>query len=166
MTKDSPSTCTKRDRLFPIDIPYLNATDKPMDDDHVSELHILRAMAKPAYIIACYVTINNSPTSTAYKIPKSSIRGWRDHKIQSRDHSKSDPLDWRFEAQAYCRLHRECNDPIFSSFAISRTATDLAKSRPEYRDEFEEIANQTRKLSQDLLSLCTTTEEVKDLEMG
>ena len=151
-----------------LEIPYLNETDQPMDDDQVIDLHILQAMAKPSYIIACYCTIKSRDSSIMKEIPwrtswRTSFRSYRWRGCQDRiakDHEQDNPMDSEFDTFVNCRLHYECNDPIFHCFALARTSTDLAKSRPSYRDQFKEIASQAQTFSLELLSLCSSTMEV------
>ena len=126
-------------------------------------------MSRPCYIIACYTTLQKQkPLDISHKrvgdIRSKSI--WRTGSlakltsIVNPEHFSTDPLDNNFRAAPDCRIHHECNDPIFRCFSLARVAKDLAASSPEYREEYNKVAEDTQCFAKDLLSMCKNTSEV------
>ena len=157
-----------RHNHFSLDIPFLHDHGLQFDDE-VYRLHLAKAMSKPCYIIACYTTLHKQKVSSVSHKRLNDVRSqsiWRSGSLKNLsslinpDHNISDPLDDGFRAAPDCRIHSECNDPIFRCFSLARVAKDLASKSPEYREEYTKVAEDTQSFAKDLLSMCKTTSEV------
>ena len=73
------------------------------------------------------------------------------------------PANPKFVPSLSCQDHLECNDPVFKCFDLAKIARMYAEHIPEYKPEYEEIADQCQKFSVQLLDECANTEEVKVL---
>ena len=133
---------------FSLDIPFLHDHGLQLDDE-VYRLHLAKAMSKPCYIIACYTTLQKPKVSSVSHKRLKDIRSqsiWKSGSLKNLsslmnpDHSVSDPLDDSFRAAPDCRIHPECNDPIFRCFSLARVTKDLASKSPEYREEYTKVA--------------------------
>ena len=105
--------------------------------DEVNDLHLLRLMAKPSYILSCYDSVaertyknlNNdtdmhlscdcSQSEALDTVPKRSIRYYVD-----RDDFHYCPAHPRFFPSMSCQEHLECNDPIFRCFDLAKLAKE------------------------------------------
>ena len=165
--------------------------------DEINYLNILRLMAKPSYIMACYACItektftirkqNNKdqafnifsrrnrslnpkdlmerPDNTyckCHQIHVDSIDAANKHKkLEEQIHYCPDHP--RFNPIMNCNIHLECNDPIFICFELANLAKGRVQVMPEYREEYEEISNQCRNLSVQLLDQCPNSQAVQTL---
>ena len=166
----------------------LSARQRRREDD-VRNLYILRQMAKPAYILGCYVVVceekyeqsravKNEPicecgnrgaslSSRSTKDPEKGKTGIGLYDLLSYETSAETfhfcPDNDKFEPSPDCRRHLECNDPIYRSFDLARFASRTSKRRPEFRSEYMEVAAACRQLSVDLLRQCRTGEDVREV---
>ena len=151
--------------------------------DEVNGLQILRLMAKPSYILACYECAVDKTFSDDNHKPKIHFKGFNKKRSFHRlaidkqmsidicncHHADSEiefhycPANPKFVPSLDCQDHLECNDPIFKCFDLAKMATIYAQHIPEYKDEYEEIANQCHEFSVQLLDECANTEEVQIL---
>ncbi len=181
--------------------------------DEINDLHNLRLMAKPAYILACYEAVVEKTLD--FNMPIEVVNGSCDcsehynHSFSNRpriqgillsrqvlssipdkerngltangDRPKSlsslmaaqipdagtdfhyCPANPLFRPTLTCRDHIECNDPIFRCFDLAKMASDHADHIPEYRVEYNEIADNCKRLSVDLLDQCVNYDEVQTL---
>ena len=117
--------------------------------DEIYRLHIAKAISRPCYMIACYTTIQEARTHSqlrakrSYELRKGSFLFSTEkiRKISSSlatlsqtDHLQADPLENNFRAVPDCRIHHECNDPMFRSLSLSRIIKDLSKRSSEYKE--------------------------------
>ena len=122
--------------------------------DEIYRLHIAKAISRPCYMIACYTTIQEART-------QSQLRAKRSHEVRKEsfllstekirkissslvtlsqaDHLQADPLENNFRAVPDCRIHHECNDPMFRSLSLSRMIKDLSKSSSEYKEVWRDL---------------------------
>ena len=122
--------------------------------DEVNNLHILRMMAKPYYILACYECVVEATFSENEKkheeytctCPKEDEQTFRQHYC---------PAHPNFIPYINCHDHVECNDPIFRCFDLSKLSASYAEKVPEFREEYLEISQQCSQLSVGLLEECT-----------
>ena len=143
------------------------ANDEDMNDE-VYKLYILRAMSKPCYINACYLTVQERNSNRAmYSRNVSKVSTLRSTSSKASlgtmcsKHFMIDPQDEDFKADPNCSVHYECNDPIFRCFSLMIAAKDMAHSAPEYKEEYQEIVRNTERFSTDLLSKCSNSSEVE-----
>ena len=167
--------------------------------DEINYLNMLRLMAKPSYIMACYSCVtektftirkqNNKdyacnkiifcrrnrslnpkdlmerPDNTyckCHQIHVDSIDAANKHKkLEEKIHYCPDHP--RFNPNLNCHIHLECNDPIFICFELANLAKGRIQFMPEYREEYEEISNQCRNLSVQLLDQCPNSQAVQTL---
>ena len=73
------------------------------------------------------------------------------------------PQNQYFRPRMHCRSHVECNDPLFRCFDLAKLASEYADRIPEYREEYEDIAKQCRRLSVEILDQCSDTDEVQTI---
>ncbi len=126
--------------------------------DEVNDLHIFKLMSTESYILSCYeVAVEKSQDDKEGDIFCCKGTDNIDPKSQ-RKHSC--PADERFKPNMHCSNHVECNDPIFRCFDMAKMAMTYAYKVPEYREEYEDIAQACRTLSVQLLDKCANTEEV------
>jgi len=146
--------------------------------DEIKQLHVLRAMTKPCYIFSCYVEVSKANIGKNGSLPEciSSMcdcHGSRAARSTpgglnlmlagevSGDHCC--PNSIRFAPKYGCTNHPACNDPIFRCFEITKVASEWATRVPEYREEYEQVADEASKHAVDLLDLCRDTGEVEVL---
>ena len=105
-------------------------------------------------MIACYTTIEEAPTQNQLRAKRNVemrkgsflLSSEKIRKISSSltilsqtDHCQADPLETNFRAVPDCRIHYECNDPMFRSLSLSRMIKDLSKSSSEYKEVLEKF---------------------------
>ncbi len=138
--------------------------------DDVTNLHIMAAMSKPCYLLTCYSVANNkirqcgehvcnSPNCTC----KGSLRLDTVDAVnpQFKDNDNHCcPQAKNYKPELGCKHHLPCNDPIYWSFKLRKMALKGTERRPEYKDEYKEIANSCSDLPVNQLDLCQDTGEV------
>ena len=128
---------------------------KPLDE--VQNLHVLRAMARPCYVLACYTVVASPTLGEAEKCnflccrPALGLVTFGQSMICD-DHTC--PLSPDFAPNSACTRHPECNDPVYRCFKMSSTVTHFAKCKPEYREEYLEVAESFNQLAVELLEEC------------
>ena len=109
--------------------------------DEVNDLHLLRLMAKPSYILSCYDSVaEKTYTKTDHNqrqnhschcsqieaqdtIARRTIQGAvRSYYYVGEDHYC--PAHPRFFPSMSCQEHLECNDPIFRCFDLAKLAKE------------------------------------------
>ena len=123
-------------------------TDKTQTDpnsDEIKDLKILRLMATPAYIFACYLSAIDSAGITNRSNVGSSTYCTCSQDVNNVDYHVC-PLNEHFIPVARCRLHLECNDPIYSCLDLANLGSKLAEKMPEYGEEYQEISKMARNL--------------------
>ena len=109
--------------------------------DEVNDLHLLRLMAKPSYILSCYDSVaERTYTKTDHNqrqnhschcsqieaqdtIARRTIQGAvRSYYYVGEDHYC--PAHPRFFPSMSCQEHLECNDPIFRCFDLAKLAKE------------------------------------------
>ena len=151
-------------------VGILCVTGEHMNDE-VYKLHILRAMSRPCYIMACYITVQErSSIRAAYSRNSSSIIKRETSKFSfgtssslSSKHESIDPQDPDFQADPNCFVHYECNDPILRSFSLMNAAKEMSHNSPEYKEEYQEIVQNAEQFSTEILSKCRNSTEVEML---
>ena len=119
--------------------------------DEIYRLHIAKAISRPCYVIACYTTIqevgneshrrtrrNNDLRRGSFLLSAEKIRKISTSltTVSYSDHLLADPLDQSFRAVPECRVHHECNDPMFRSLSLSRVIKDLSNNSSEYKEVY------------------------------
>lgn len=152
--------------------------------DEVNDLHILRWMSQPAYILSCYDTVVETAIDFSLKVEdgtnypcdcvdrhrstsKHSNGGITLKQMMQYEGKEENfhycPANVKFKPDSECQRHPECNDPIFRCFDLAKMASEIANDIPEYRVEYQDVAKQCRSLAVDLLDQCTDTSEVQTL---
>jgi hypothetical protein len=128
--------------------------------DDLNQLKILRTMAEPFYIIACYLTLLESS-----KFIQQDERRYKCACLSQSNQPEFHhcPATKKFKALDFCRQHIECNDPITACFDIAEKCSRLSNRVPEFMEECNEIAKNAIRLSVDILDQCSNTEEVNVL---
>ena len=153
-------------------ISFLHTSDS--FNDEIYRLHLARAISRPCYLMASYVTITERKTEPALKLGGELTRGspslFSPEYIRNLSnsvaslvvdsHSQADPLEKNFQAVPDCRNHAECNDPMFRSLALCRTVKDLSSHSPEYKQEYRKLAAETQQFAINLMAMCKDTAEV------
>ena len=118
--------------------------------DEIYRLHLARAISRPCYLIACYVTVKETKPETPLKWTGETVRGHHSFfsqeyirnlsklstsmgSLAQENHAQADPMEKNFQAVPDCRTHHECNDPVFRSLSLSRTVKDRSSLSPEYK---------------------------------
>ena len=109
----------------------------------MNDLNLLKLMAKPSYVLACY-----------YYIAEKTIEKWNTDGImqsygchcweENVDHFC--PAHPKYNPNMKCQDHMECSDPIFRCFDLAKLANEYADKVHEFREECNEIARQCRQL--------------------
>ena len=183
---DSKRTVESSFSIFYSQLPRIHSSKTKQkfciddEDDEVNDLLHLRMMAKPSYILACYEFVvdkdkslmddkkdKDSVCNFSYECNclqedtlKYSINSWQFNPTNGFHFCPANP---NFNPSMNCKIHAECNDPIFRCFDLANIAKEYAKSVPECREEYEEISKQCHQLSVQLLEQCTSTGEVQIL---
>ena len=128
--------------------------------DDLNQLKILRMMAAPAYIMACYIN--------ALEISNVLNKDERSYNCTCLlESSKEDfhycPANKKFEPSSFCRQHIECNDPIYAVFDLAQQCSAFTNKVPEFGEECKEIAEKAVNLSVELLNQCSNTREAETL---
>ena len=138
--------------------------------DEIFRLHIAKAISRPCYMIACYTTVQETQTQSQLRVKRSNdlrkgsflFSTENIRKISSSlaalsqaDHLQADPLENNFRAVPDCRVHHECNDPMFRSLSLSRMIKDLSKNSSEYK----EVKKVSVYISHNLFFLYRSTEK-------
>ena len=153
-------------------ISFLHTSDS--FNDEIYRLHLARAISRPCYLMASYVTVSQSKTEPRLKVgaelTRSSpglfspdyLRNLSNSVVSLAldSHSQADPLEKNFQAVPDCRTHAECNDPMFRSLALCRTVKDLSSLSPEYKQEYRRLAADTQQFAINLMAMCKDTAEV------
>ena len=128
--------------------------------DDLNQLKLLRIMAEPFYIIACYLTLLESS-----KLLQQDKRRYKCACISQSNQPGFHycPATKKFKPSDFCRQHIECNDPITTCFDIAEKCSKLSNRVPEFREECNEIAENAIRLSVDVLDQCSNTAEVNVL---
>ena len=155
-------------------ISFLHTSDS--FNDEIYRLHLARAISRPCYLMACYVTLSLSHKKTEPALKLGAELARSSPSLFSPDylrnlsnsvaslaldsHSQADPLEKNFQAVPDCRTHAECNDPMFRSLALCRTVKDLSSLSPEYKQEYRRLAADTQQFAINLMAMCKDTAEV------
>ena len=131
--------------------------------DEVSNLLLLKLMAKPCYILACYdYACDQSFCINEQPVPW--IGFTDDCKCQDMDGSVHYcPRNSNYKPDLNCKDHVECNDPIFKCFELAKLAKGYANENPESREEYDTISDECSQLSVKLLEQCNDINEVQIL---
>ena len=142
----------------------IDAKDEFPDDaksDEINDLNILRLMVTPAYIFSCYL----STLDKSKKISGCSCSA--NHGNQKRRSIKVDahpcPGNEYFIPFSNCKLHLECNDPIYTCIDLASLGTSLAYRTPEFSAEYLYISDEAKSLTVKLLDQCSSTKDVETL---
>ena len=131
--------------------------------DEVQNLHVLRAMAKPCYVLTCYTLVASPTLGEAEKCnfvccrPALGFMTFAKSRICD-DHNC--PLSPDFAPNSACTRHPECNDPVYRCFKMSSTISHFAKWKPEFREEYLEVAESFNQLAVELLEECLVRIEI------
>ena len=134
-----------------------DATGSAKSLDEVQNLHVLRAMARPCYVLSCYTVVASPTLGEAERCnyvccrPALGLVTFAKSMICD-DHSC--PLSPDFAPHSACTRHPECNDPVYRCFKMSSTVSHFAKWKPEFREEYLEVAESFNQLAVELLEEC------------
>ena len=129
------------------------------NSDEIKDLKILRLMATPSYICACYLSAIDSSglknkangSNSAYCTCSQDVTNVGYHVCPANEH---------FIPVSKCRQHPECNDPIYACLDLASLGSKLAERMPEYGEEYQEISKMAKNLPVQLLDQCSNTKDV------
>ena len=128
--------------------------------DDLNRPKVLKMMATPVYILACYVAALNASNVLDNDDDEYHCTCVEDSKGKCFHRC---PASNKFIPSRDCRLHIECNDPIYTCFDIAQQCLEFANIMPEFGEECKDLSEQVIKFSVDLLAQCSNTDEVKIL---
>ena len=134
-------------------------TQMDSNSDEIKDLKILRLMATPSYIFACYLsaidcsglTNKGNSSNSGYCTCSQDVTNANYHVCPANQH---------FIPVSKCRQHPECNDPIYACLDLASLGSKLAERMPEYGEEYQEISKMAKKLPVQLLDQCSNTKDV------
>jgi len=163
-------------------LPFKPPTKARAAYDEIKQLHVLRAMSRPCYIFCCYQAVSEAAKVGKHEAecfnsacdchggvtrpferspsPVGGFNGVMAGQVTSDHHCPDSP---KFTPKYGCTDHPACNDPIFRCFEITKVASEWASRVPEYREEYQQVADETSRHAVDLLDLCADTGEVEVL---
>ena len=126
------------------------------------ELHKLKAISSPAYILARYCEASDN-FDYLNRDPKKMCNCIFDDdsteaEVEIAHHC---PISCRFSPVFECTLHVECNDPIYQCFDIANFVASKMNKSPDFRDIYEKINMRVSQLMVKLLEQCRNIKEVE-----
>ena len=124
-----------------LDVVQPHAVDHNLFEggDVVNDLHLLRLMAKPSYILSCYNSVaekcfmdNNQRLHNSCNCSQNedSVDAASKHYYYvRRDEVHYCPAHPQFFPSMTCQEHLECNDPIFRCFDLAKLAKERKYSQ-------------------------------------
>ena len=146
--------------------PYVSARDE------ILNLHILKAMSQPAYILSRFMAVRSTITfGSSEKEDEDCIICIQCSRKQRASEPELTPFIgeemphcpsfYKFKPADGCLDHQECNDPFLKCFKITEVAKRCAEALPEYRDQYLAISESCSELATSLLDTCRDTQEVQ-----
>ena len=112
--------------------------------DQIQSLRVMELAVNSSYILACYTSLADTydwSEPIACECSKEHPNYYLSQKVSGNGFHYC-PTHTKFEPNALCDQHLECNDPITRCFLLAKTCSDYADDDATYRTEYRDVTVQ------------------------